>query len=144
VASWLSAASSSDAAASPLADFNLGQTRIPAILLEVQKAPYLPPGDQSCPALSAEVTALDLVLGADLDVPMAASSNGTLERGAELIDDGAIGAFKGAVEGLVPYRGWVRRLSGAERYSREVAAAVAAGSVRRAFLKGLRLARGCF
>jgi hypothetical protein len=37
----------------------------------------------------------------------------------------------------------VRKLSGAERYSREVAAAIAAGTIRRAFLKGMRQAAGC-
>jgi hypothetical protein len=43
----------------------------------------------------------------------------------------------------VPFRGWVRKLSGAERYSKEVAAAIAAGTVRRAYLKGLGEAKGC-
>jgi hypothetical protein len=37
----------------------------------------------------------------------------------------------------------VRKLSGAERYERKVAAAIAAGSVRRAYLKGLGQAAGC-
>jgi hypothetical protein len=44
---------------------------------------------------------------------------------------------------VVPYRGWVRKLTGAERYSKEVAAAIAAGTVRRAFLKGVVVTRGC-
>jgi len=35
------------------------------------------------------------------------------------------------------------KMSGAEHYSREVAAAIAAGTVRRAYLKGLGDARGC-
>jgi hypothetical protein len=43
----------------------------------------------------------------------------------------------------VPFRGWVRKLSGAERYSRQVAAAIAAGAARRAFLKGLAQGKGC-
>jgi hypothetical protein len=37
----------------------------------------------------------------------------------------------------------VRKLDGAERHSKEVAAAIAAGSVRRAFLKGVGQALGC-
>jgi hypothetical protein len=41
------------------------------------------------------------------------------------------------------FRGWVRKLSGAERYSKQVAAAIAAGSIRRAFLKGLGQAAAC-
>ena len=39
--------------------------------------------------------------------------------------------------------GAVRRLTGAERYSREVAAAIAAGTVRRAYLKGFGQSAGC-
>jgi hypothetical protein len=46
-------------------------------------------------------------------------------------------------EGLIPFRGWVRKLSGAERHSRLVAEAVAAGMTRRAYLKGLGQAQGC-
>jgi hypothetical protein len=37
----------------------------------------------------------------------------------------------------------VRKLSGAERYSKQVAAAIAAGTVRRAFLKGMAQASAC-
>ena len=55
----------------------------------------------------------------------------------------AVGALRGAAEGVVPFRGWVRKLSGAERYSKDVAAAIAAGTIRRAFLKGLGQAAGC-
>ena len=62
-----------------------------------------------------------------------------LERGA----DAAGNALQRTAEGVVPFRGWVRKLSGAERYSRQVAAAIAAGTVRRAFFKGLGQAQGC-
>jgi hypothetical protein len=49
------------------------------------------------------------------------------------IGDGVVaGAVQKAAEGVVPFRGWVRKLAGAERYSRQVAAAIAAGTVRRA------------
>jgi hypothetical protein len=37
----------------------------------------------------------------------------------------------------------VRKLTGAERYSREVAAAISAGTIRRAYLKGLGASAGC-
>ena len=51
--------------------------------------------------------------------------------------------MRGAAADVIPFRGWVRRLTGAERYSREVAAAIAAGTIRRAYLKGLGAAAGC-
>ncbi len=43
----------------------------------------------------------------------------------------------------MPFRGWIRRLSGAERHARDVAAAIAAGTARRAFLKGVGQGRIC-
>ncbi len=133
----------SDAATAPLADFNVGQASIPPLLLEARKTPYGVPLDQSCAALLTQVQTLDSVLGPDIDVPSTTENLSTTERGMALMDDGAVSAFKGAVEGLVPYRGWVRRLSGAERHSKEIAAAMTAGNVRRAFLKGLSQAHGC-
>lgn len=129
----------SGAAVTPLNDLNLVQGAIPLVLSEAQKQPYRVPADASCPALAAEVRALDEALGPDLDAPVTPGNPGLLERSG----DAAGNLLKHAAEGVVPFRGWVRKLSGAERYSKEVAAAIAAGSVRRGFLKGLRSAKGC-
>jgi len=131
------------AVTSPLNDLNLTQTHIPAVLLEAQKQPYGTPLDSSCTGLIAQTKALDSALGADLDVPSSPSNAGLVERGGNLAGDTASGALKGAAEGLVPFRSWVRKLSGAEHHSREVAAAIAAGAVRRAYLKGLGQAQHC-
>jgi hypothetical protein len=60
-----------------------------------------------------------------------------------LIERRAGYALRSAAQNVIPYRGWVRKLTGAERYSREVAAAIAAGTVRRAYLKGIAQAGGC-
>lgn len=127
----------------PLGDLNLVHARVPAVLLDAQKGPYATPSDQSCDALAAEVRELDAVLGADLDTPSTHSNPSLLERGGAIVTDAAAGAVKSAIQVTVPYRNWVRKLSGAEKYSKEVAAAIAAGGVRRAFLKGFRQARGC-
>ena len=126
------------AATTPLSDLNLVQAEIPPVLKEAQKAPYAMPADRSCPALAAQVRELDEALGPDLDAPPG-TAPGLLERGAGAAGD----ALRHAAEGVVPFRGWVRKLSGAERYAREVAAAIAAGGVRRAFLKGLARAGSC-
>jgi len=132
-----------DAAAAPLSDLNVVRASIPPVLLEAQKGPYKPPAEPGCAALGAEVTQLEAVLGADLDVPPSASRPSLIERGSGAAGDAAVGALRGAAEGVIPFRGWVRKLSGAERYSREVAAAIAAGTVRRAYLKGVGQTRGC-
>ena len=60
-----------------------------------------------------------------------------------MIERGANDDMRSAAEGVIPFRGWVRKLSGAERYSRDVAAAIAAGTIRRAYLKGIAQAGGC-
>lgn len=132
-----------DAATTPLSDLNLVKADIPAILAEALKSPYRPPAATGCEAIAAEVTQLETVLGADLDVPASAARPSLIERGGTAAGDAAVGALRGAAEGVIPFRGWVRKLSGAERYSREVAAAIAAGSVRRSYLKGVGQARGC-
>jgi hypothetical protein len=85
------------------------------------------------------VHALDAALGADLDTPPTPSNPGLVERGGDV----AVGAVRSAAEGVVPFRGWIRKLTGAERYAKEVAAAIAAGTIRRAYLKGLGQAAGC-
>ncbi len=131
------------AATTPLSDLNLVRADIPPALAAAQRGPYLAPSDTTCAGLSTEVQALDAALGPDLDTPASLSNPGLVERGAGAVGNAAVGALRGAAEGVVPFRGWVRKLSGAERYSREVAAAIAAGSVRRAFLKGLGQAAGC-
>jgi len=43
----------------------------------------------------------------------------------------------------VPYRNWIRKLSGAEKRAERLADALLAGTARRAFLKGLGVAQGC-
>jgi hypothetical protein len=131
------------AVTAPLTDLNLVRTKIPAALIEAQKNPYVPPKDLTCAALSAEVRTLDDALGPDLDVPQTPTNPSLIERGTAEAGDAAIGALKGAAEGLLPYRGWVRKLTGAERHSKEVAAAIAAGGVRRAYLKGIGQTLGC-
>ena len=54
-----------------------------------------------------------------------------------------VGVVRHTAEGLIPFRGWVRKLSGAERYSKQVLDAITAGIIRRAYLKGLGQAKGC-
>ncbi len=130
-------------ASTPLSDLNLVRAEIPAILHAAQRGPYRSPSNTACAGIAAEVQALDAVLGPDLDTAATATNPGLVERGAGAVDQVAVGAIRGAAEGIVPFRGWVRKLSGAERYSAEVAAAIAAGTVRRSYLKGLGQAAQC-
>lgn len=131
------------AASTPLNDLNIVRADIPAVLEEALKQPYLVPADRSCAALSLAVRKLDEALGADLDVPASANAHTLIERGADAAGDSAMGALQRTAEGIIPFRSWVRKLTGAERYSKHVAAAIAAGSIRRAFLKGIGSAQAC-
>lgn len=131
------------AVTAPLSDLNLVRAPIPMVLKEAVKAPYEKPPEPGCDALAARVRELDEALGTDLDAPPAPDNPGLVERGTREVGSAAAGALKSTAEGIIPFRGWVRKLTGAERYSREVAAAIAAGTVRRAYLKGLGDAQGC-
>jgi hypothetical protein len=132
-----------NAVATPVNDLNLVHAPIPEALRAAQKAPYALPEDASCKGLKAGIDSLDAVLGPDLDAPATETNPGLIERGEHAAGDAATNALRRTAEGVIPFRGWVRKLSGAERYSKQVAAAIAAGTVRRAFLKGVALAKAC-
>jgi len=131
------------AATTPLSDLNLVRDEIPEVLQNALKQPYQPPTDATCPVVVTEVHQLDAVLGADLDAPESEDTPSLLDRGSDMAENSAIGALQRTAEGLVPFRSWVRKLSGAERHSRKLAAAITAGSIRRAFLKGFAVSHGC-
>ena len=131
------------AATVPLTDLNVAQEDIPAVLLTAREHPYQVPASQNCVAISLEIRELDEVLGADLDAPVSSADPSLARRASSLVQDQAMGALQRTAEGLIPFRGWVRKLSGAERHSKHVSACIAAGSVRRAFLKGFATSEHC-
>jgi hypothetical protein len=125
---------------SPLKDLNLLREKIPATLLVADKNPYALPEMTSCKQLDQEITALDQVLAPDIDMPkkQKTKEDNHLERGAEAVGEASIDAIRRTTESLVPYRSWVRKLTGAERESKLVARAIKSGNLRRAFLKGFK------
>ncbi|MFT3857099.1 MAG: hypothetical protein QM742_06240 [Aquabacterium sp.] len=131
------------AATTPLNDLNIVRADIPDVLVEAQKGPYAMPREVTCSAITTEIHKLDEVLGADLDAPASGEVPSLLERGTTAVENSAVGAVQRTAEGLIPFRSWVRKLTGAERYSKRVSAAITAGSVRRAFLKGVGASQAC-
>jgi hypothetical protein len=127
------------AVSAPLRDFNLLRTKIPGVLLDALADPYgRPPPDATCEQMVALVAPLDVALGPDLDVPEKKQRDlRAKSRGATL------GAVAGAASGVIPFHSWIRKLTGAERHDDYVQSAIKAGSVRRAYLKGLGEAQGC-
>ena len=132
-----------DAAVTPLSDLNLVKAEIPPLLQQIQSQPYQIPQAYTCESLTLDIADLDAVLGADLDAPASDDKPGLVERGSNEAQDAAIGAFQRTTESVVPFRGWIRKLTGAERRSRKVAAAIAAGMSRRSFMKGLKASLNC-
>ncbi|MDO8323375.1 MAG: hypothetical protein Q7T23_10590 [Phenylobacterium sp.] len=126
------------AVAAPLRDVNVLRTKIPQVLLDAMADPYALPVPATCARITSLILPLNGALGADLDEPVQDEDDLMVRgRGA------ALGAVAGAASGLIPFRGWVRKLSGAERHDGLVSAAIGAGAVRRAYLKGLGEFRGC-
>lgn len=131
-----------DAVIAPLGDLNLVRAKIPQALREAAVAPYGEPAPRDCANLAERIRALDAVLGADLDAPKSTEAS-LLERGVDQVGKASINMISDTTTSIVPFRGWVRRLTGAERHSKRVAAAITAGSLRRAYLKGYARAQGC-
>lgn len=126
------------AVASPLRDVNLLRSKIPDVLLRAMADPYQRPAPASCARISALVKELNGALGDDLDEPNADDQSLMVRgRGA------ALGAVAGLASDIIPFRGWVRQLSGAEQHDQLVAAAILGGAVRRGYLKGLGESRSC-
>jgi hypothetical protein len=125
-------------AKAPLRDFNVLRTKIPEVLLQALADPYERPSSTRCATLVAQLTPLNEALGADLDVP-SVDEDDLLDKGKS----GALGLMAGAASDVIPFRGWVRKLTGAERHDHLVQASIVAGAVRRGYLKGLGEAKGC-
>lgn len=127
------------AAAAPLYDVNVLRTKIPESLVIAEARPYVLPSPLTCAVIAKEVAALDEDLGPDLDTPETENNPSMLARS----QGAAVNLVRGGAQSLVPFRGWVRRLSGAERTDRIVNEAITAGGVRRAYLKGLGQTQNC-
>jgi hypothetical protein len=132
-----------DAAMVPFNDLNLVHAEIPPVLISALKRPYGLPSESGCAVLSEEINELDSVLGPDLDAPDNDTHASLIERGIEKAKSSAVGSIRDTTEKVIPFRAWVRKLSGVELYSKRVSAAIAAGSIRRAFLKGLLVSKDC-
>ncbi|MFI4974635.1 MAG: hypothetical protein ACHP84_08875 [Caulobacterales bacterium] len=131
------------AAEAPLRDVNLIRSKIPPVLLSAMADPYARPAPGNCRGITGAITPLDEALGPDLDAPSTQQNPSLLARGKGVAGNAALDLMRGAAEGVIPFRSWVRMLTGAEAHDSEVNAAITAGGIRRAYLKGLGEVRGC-
>lgn len=109
---------------------------VPDKLKAIQADPYSLEGLRKCAAIAAEITELDAVLGPDVNERVNKSRAKKREETA--------GRVAGSVAGsVIPFRGLIGEVTGANAERRRYAEAVYAGTVRRGFLKGVGLERGC-
>ena len=130
-----------DAVTAPLEDLNIKRHEIPPVLLRAEVNAYDLSRMKSCEAVAAEVGALDDALGPDLDEPPPPQTREQAQgdkAAATTLD-----VVRGASHSVVPFRSWVRMLTGAEKHSKAVQAAIKAGSERRAYLKGIGMRMDC-
>lgn len=130
-----------DAARTPFRDVGIIRPEIPVILRNLTY-PYstvtLAPG---CTAVAYEISQLDAVLGPESFQP--GPDRNIWDRGGDFVEDQAIDAVRGTAQDLIPFRSWVRRLSGASAAEREALRAFANGQQRRTFLRGYGASLGC-
>jgi len=127
------------AAEAPLHDLNITRQGIPPILLSAITNPYDEPAPLDCGEIARQIRALNMALGADFDEPETPQSPSLTQKSGRI----ALALAHGAAESLLPFAGYIRTLSGAQRHDQLVIEAITAGSVRRGYLKGLGESRRC-
>lgn len=128
--------------AEPFEDIGIKRTPIPEKLTELVKNPYIEPPAPICLHIAEELEELEKLLGPDVDAKTAKQQKAYRDEGADIAEDQALSILRGKVQ-ILPFRGVVRKISGADRHARKVIRAYEAGKLRRAFLKGLALANRC-
>jgi len=129
-----------DAAYTPLRDVNLMRQEIPIVLRDLQY-PYSTVTLNDCAAVAREIGNLDAVLGPESYQP--GPDRNVWDRSGDFVEEQTIEAVQDTAADLIPFRSWVRRISGASRAEREALRAVANGQQRRTFLRGYGASLGC-
>lgn len=125
------------AAEAPLHELNLVGQKIPPVLLAAMADPYARLTPMNCRALASAIDDLTVALGPDFDTPPPGSPGATESRGLGLK------LMNSGVGSLLPFHGFIGYLTGANKRDEKVLRALAAGSARRAYLKGLGESRRC-
>ena len=129
-----------DAAYIPLRDMNMIRPEVPLLLRNLQY-PYSTATLISCAAVLDEIHQYDAVLGPE---SYAAGPNRNIwDRSGAFMEQQTIEAAQNTARGIIPFRSWVRSLTGASAAEREALRAVANGQQRRTFLRGYGASLGC-
>lgn len=132
-----------DAATSPLEDLNLKQKAIPPVLRRAVTDPYDMTGLTRCEPIAAEIGRLDAALGPDLDEGPPPDDRSRGKKVADAAYGAGVAGVRDTTQHALPFRGWIRKLTGASRHDKAVAKAVQSGGVRRGYLKGVGMRMNC-
>jgi hypothetical protein len=132
-----------DAVTAPLEDLNLKRADIPDVLTRAVADPYAMDGMARCEGLAGEIGRLDAALGPDLDEAPPPDPRSRGKKVADAAWGAGVSGVRDTTRDVLPFRGWIRRLTGAARHDRAVQAAVRAGGVRRGYLKGMGMRMNC-
>lgn len=120
----------------PLKDLNIIKADVSPEIERIMARPYALDGLKTCTQYRAAITRLTEVLGPDVDSPR-------LQKAEKSPAEVALDLGESAASGIIPFSGIIRRISGAESQQKYAKAVIYAGSVRRAYLKGLVRGKGC-
>lgn len=127
----------------PFEDVGIKRDPIPPRLAALTDDPYAELAAPVCLSIKEELVALNKLLGPEkASMSLMVKEQAYRDQAAELAGKQALGAMHNQVS-VLPFRGVVRRLSGAEKQQRKIMQAYEAGKIRRAFLRGLGRANHC-
>jgi hypothetical protein len=130
-----------EAAISPLKDVGLVREEVPSLLAELYYPYETEDLSGACAQVAYQLGGLDAVLGSEDYRP--GDRRPLSDRALDQVSNLAVGAARSVTTDLIPMRGWIRRLSGADKSAKEAARAFELGQTRRAFLRGYGAALGC-
>lgn len=125
------------AATKPLRDLNIMKTKTAPELAAIMARPYTLKGLRTCKQLNAEVNWITALVGPDVDDPELANKKGR-DPAEQLLD-----SAEGITGNLIPGQGIIREITGANKSARKAAGARLAGQLRRSYIKGVMVNRGC-
>lgn len=136
-------AGAAGAAMTPLRDLNLTREQIPVILQQIDN-PYDIAADITCEEIAVQIEELNAVLGPDWDaLPRDEKDPTVSDYAADEASEEVLDIIADEASALIPYRSWVRRLSGAKSHQKKVKRAIQKGSHRRTYLKAIGLMKEC-
>lgn len=130
-----------EAALSPLEDFNLRRDEIPTSLAGSEN-PYDIPETLDCIEIGRRIGQLNGILGRDWD-SAAPEERLRSERLADAAANATLSTIAAEARGLIPFRSTIRKASGAEKHEKRYKRAIQMGKERRAYLKGIGQAMDC-